>query len=286
MSRNFNAARRLAAAGCPVFPCDPVTEQPCVEWTECATTDIAALEALWQRHPDALPAIDLGKAGLLVAEIFSDNKSADGFQSFMQIAATYEWDIDPPVVSAPDSAPYALHIYFRQPAGEPLASDASLRGYGINIRGKGGYVIAPGAARRDGSGPGSKAWIFARRWRSNPSRRCRTGSWRSFAGRAISRPIRRTARAARSPICSIGRPWRLRPWIKSPTRAEAAGAGLRKSPIPRSGSIPTCPTLAAGAPRRRRFRSRRWANPGARGARRRRRRAARRSTMSPARCWR
>jgi hypothetical protein len=149
MNTNLNAARTLAAAGCPVFPCDRATEKPYVQWTECSATDMAALDALWRRYPDALPAIDLGKAGLLVVEVFSDDKSGNGFGSFMQIAATYEWDIDPPIVSAPYDA--ALHFYFRQPAGEPLASDASLRRYGINIRGKGGYVISPGATRRDGA---------------------------------------------------------------------------------------------------------------------------------------
>ena len=70
MNTNLNAARTLAAAGCPVFPFDPATEEPRVEWTACSTTDMATLEALWRRYPDALPAIDLGRAGLLVIDLF------------------------------------------------------------------------------------------------------------------------------------------------------------------------------------------------------------------------
>ena len=54
MSRNLNAARALAAAGCPVFPLDPGTQEPRVQWTECSTTNIPALETLWQRYPDSV----------------------------------------------------------------------------------------------------------------------------------------------------------------------------------------------------------------------------------------
>ena len=146
MSRNLEVARVLAAAGCAVFPCDPVTGEPLEEWRACSTTDIAGLEALWQRDPDAVPAIDLGKAGLLVVEPRyrdHDHKARNGFKAFEQLARDHDWDIVTSAVRSPDG----LHYYFRQPEGEPLESKASLGGHNIEIHGKGGYVIGPNVVR-------------------------------------------------------------------------------------------------------------------------------------------
>jgi Bifunctional DNA primase/polymerase, N-terminal len=146
MSRNLEVACRLAAAGCAVFPCDPVSGDPLVEWRAGSTTDIAALDALWQRYPDAVPAIDLGKAGLLVVEPRyrdDDDKARNGFKAFEQLARDHGWDIVTSAVRSPDG----LHYYFRQPEGEPLESLASLGGHNIEIHGKGGYVIGPNVVR-------------------------------------------------------------------------------------------------------------------------------------------
>ena len=149
MSKNLDTARALAAVGCPVFPCDPVNERPRVEdWSAASTTDVEAVEELWQRFPGSLPAIDLAKAGLLVLELWeSDTESGDGVFSLGKIRRAHGWKVDYPMVSTPD----AVHAYLRQPEGEPLGeSDAGLRPYGIVLYGKGGYVIAAGAERADG----------------------------------------------------------------------------------------------------------------------------------------
>jgi hypothetical protein len=133
-----------------VFPCDPKSGEPLVEWRACSTTDIAGLEALWQRNPDAVPAIDLGKAGLLVVEPRygdHDNKARNGFRAFEQLARDHGWDIVTSAIRSPDG----LHYYFRQPEGEPLESLASLSGHNIEIHGKGGYVIGPRGSPADRS---------------------------------------------------------------------------------------------------------------------------------------
>src|SRR6516165_2640299 len=45
------------------------------------------------------------------------------------------------------------HSWFKQPNGKPLGNrDKPIRNFGINIRGAGGYVIAPGAQLPDGRG--------------------------------------------------------------------------------------------------------------------------------------
>src|ERR1700752_531058 len=101
-SRNLEVARLLAAAGCAVFPCDPVTGEPLVKWSACSTTDIASLEALWQRNPHPVPAIDLGKAGLLVVAPPYDDKERNGFRAFEQLATAHGWDMVTSAVRSPD----------------------------------------------------------------------------------------------------------------------------------------------------------------------------------------
>ena len=123
--------------------------------SEQSTADFGVLKALWHRHPDSLPAIDLAKSGLLVLELCrSDSEESSGLHSLRQIDQAYGWTRTSLFVRSPDG----LHCYFRQPEGEPLASDASLRGYGIVIHGKGGYVTGPGAVRADGG-----EWVKAGR---------------------------------------------------------------------------------------------------------------------------
>src|SRR5215204_2767885 len=77
-SCNKTVALRLAQAGIYVFPChaDPANKpkfkSPITEiirsWSEQSTTDPALIEKWWARFPDAMPAIDLGKSGLLVLD--------------------------------------------------------------------------------------------------------------------------------------------------------------------------------------------------------------------------
>src|SRR4051794_23738518 len=69
MSRDFNRdfALRHAEAGLAVFPCGS-DKKPLVAWREASTTSTQDIAKMWARHPGALPAIDLAKAGLVVLD--------------------------------------------------------------------------------------------------------------------------------------------------------------------------------------------------------------------------
>lgn len=141
----------LARAGLAVFPvrgAGPDAKKPCpsVRWGDDATTDAHAIESWWRRWPDAMPAIHLGRSGLLVVDLDRHDGGEDGIKAWDEVNR----GVTAPVVDTPSGG---RHIYFRQPEGRAHGNrEGLLKGRGINIRGLGGYVVAPGALRADGEG--------------------------------------------------------------------------------------------------------------------------------------
>lgn len=59
------------------------------------------------------------------------------------------------------------HLYFRYPAGPAVANSASFLGPGLDVRGEGGYVVAPPSRTEgpyewvDRSAPAEAGWLLA-----------------------------------------------------------------------------------------------------------------------------
>jgi hypothetical protein len=154
MASNRETALALAAAGFSVFPCQPGGEKakrpmPFIKWREASTTSERQILQWWQKWPDAAIGLDLAKSGLIVIDADRHDESADGVEAFGQIMADHGFNPDSaPLVATPSAG---NHHYFRQRDGETLGnSEGLLRGKGINVRGHGGYVIAPGTVMADG----------------------------------------------------------------------------------------------------------------------------------------
>src|SRR5262245_10303497 len=64
---NRDLALLLAGADIEVFPCG-ADKKPKVEWRNFSSCDIETIEHWWRRFPNALPGIDLAKAGLIVLD--------------------------------------------------------------------------------------------------------------------------------------------------------------------------------------------------------------------------
>ena len=156
---NLAAALRLAEAGFAVFPCQdtPLVKEtdkaPCsgVMWREQSTNSAVMIRAWWSWMPAAIPAIDLAKSNLIVIDLDRRPDGPDGVNHFRELARAHGDALDNMPVVATSSG--GFHVYYRQPAGLALGNaEGALKGKGINVRGKGGYVIAPGALRSDGRG--------------------------------------------------------------------------------------------------------------------------------------
>jgi hypothetical protein len=164
---NLAVALRLAAAGIYVFPCAEVSDvyhavrkgkrvlmkekEPFGAWSSVSTTSPALIKAMWEKHPKALPAIDVGKSGLFVVDPDRHENSPDGVAAWAALCAEHGHTVPPnqPVVDTPTNG--GKHLYHRPPDGVRLGNrEGAIKDRGVNVRGEGGYVIAPGATFPDG----------------------------------------------------------------------------------------------------------------------------------------
>jgi hypothetical protein len=144
---NKTAAVRLVNAGLPVIPCQSMgawtdVKIPLIRnWEESAITDPEEVHGVvWRKFWNAAPGIPLGRVGMLAID--PDNHGGiDGVANWLELIKDKE--MPPHPISY---TPRGRHCWFRQRADRPPLgnSDAGLKGLGINVRGKGGFVIAPG----------------------------------------------------------------------------------------------------------------------------------------------
>ena len=144
----LESARAFARAGFPVFPCGP-DKRPRVKWKGAATTDDATICQWWRDRPESMIGLPTGStSGLYVIDLDIDKETGEpvGEQTITSLG----------LKSALAGAPSALtttggrHFYFRHP-GDGWGNTARKIGAGIDTRGEGGYVIAPGSVNGAGA---------------------------------------------------------------------------------------------------------------------------------------
>lgn len=145
---NFTVALDLAKAGVYVFPCkQDKTPLSGVYWRSASTTDERRIKAWWRDNADALVAIDCGKSGFLVI----DADGPEGVAQWQGVRAGRE-----PYSPTVESPRGGVHHYYRQDPSRPHGNGRGalppklVGGAGIDVRGEGGYVIAPGSTLLDG----------------------------------------------------------------------------------------------------------------------------------------
>jgi hypothetical protein len=147
---NLAAALNLAAAGLPVFPAGPDKRPLLGGWQEKAATEEEQIRKWWDTHPAAVPAIVVGRAGLVVIDCDRHPGGKDGIEAFNRLLSANDGKLaDVPMTK---TARGGAHLFFRQPTGEPLGNGRGELPDGIDVRGVGGFVIAPGAVLPNGKG--------------------------------------------------------------------------------------------------------------------------------------
>lgn len=217
---NLEAALGLASKGFAVFPCN-ANKTPKGKWREQSTTDEATIWAWWAQYPDAVPGLDCGKSSLLVIDLDRKTGAPDGVAYFAELLEqnAVAHDGGAPVgVVAVRTPSTGLHIYTRQPEGERLGnSPGLLKGHGVDVRGAGGYVLAPGATLPDGrryayeGAPrlGAGPLVVAPEWLLNLVRSKSPGKAKASAATpthcASSSPV--SLPVALAPFNEADRPW-------------------------------------------------------------------------------
>jgi RecA-family ATPase len=137
------AALKWAEMGIPVFPCNgnqssekykrPLTPRGFKD----ATKDPDKIKALWAKHPNALIGVPTGPAsGIDVLDV-DCKKGKNGFASIPG------WEtLSSAIVRTPSGG---AHLYFLSDGTMKNGTDVNDM-IGVDVRGDGGYVIAPGSA--------------------------------------------------------------------------------------------------------------------------------------------
>jgi hypothetical protein len=146
----LRAALCLAARGWHVFPCVPGGKRPALRdnWQRLASTDPARILRWWTRMPFNI-GISCGPSGLIVIDLDIAKAQRDGEESPVSgtesLAKLCERHDQPyPSETFTVSTPGGTHLYF-QATSQPVRNSASRLGPLIDIRARGGYVIAPGS---------------------------------------------------------------------------------------------------------------------------------------------
>lgn len=138
------AARELARAGVPVFPCVPGEKTPLVpSGFRRATTDPRRVTGWWRWQPDANIGIPTGAvSGLVVIDV--DVHGVDGYAAYARAARA---GLIPAPLATVTTPTGGRHAYFPAVPTRVQRSWAVGKA-GVDCRGDGGYVIAPPSALR------------------------------------------------------------------------------------------------------------------------------------------
>lgn len=135
-----DAARSLASAGVPVFPCVPGEKRPLTgRGFHDATTDLDQVSAWWDRWPSANLAIPTGPASgieVVDVDIGSTGSGFPAFQRARREGLVHGWV---ELVRTPSGG---LHLYFPVVTSRQQSSWQASKVH-IDFRGTGGYVLAP-----------------------------------------------------------------------------------------------------------------------------------------------
>ncbi|MEZ5378242.1 MAG: bifunctional DNA primase/polymerase [Acidimicrobiales bacterium] len=160
MTDPLDSALRLAQRGFEVLPCHAPSSGGCsCRQPECgspgkhprtrnglydATVDPSAIRRWWRQWPDANLGIRTGAAsGLVVIDVDPDHGGLDSMRS---LAAEHAI----PKGLRVRTGSGGWHLYFAHPGGHVRNSAGTALGPGVDVRGDGGYVIAPPSRHASG----------------------------------------------------------------------------------------------------------------------------------------
>jgi hypothetical protein len=138
MSRMKEAALQYLGAGMNVMPIHPKTKIPCIEWTiyQKERVEPHEIDAWWMDWPNANVGIITGSiSDLFVLDL--DKTQAMDFAKDKGLPQT-------PMARTSKG----IHVYFLFPS--KLVGNKSDHDFGMDIRGEGGYVVAPPSVHESG----------------------------------------------------------------------------------------------------------------------------------------
>ena len=123
----------------PNYICPQPGKCPRVKWRESSTTNADQIRQWWNWWPTANIGIDCGKSGLLTIDLDTYKEEYNG--------AYLRLDENTVTVITGGGG---THLWYRMPAGADYGNSKGKLPAGIDVRGRGGYVIAPPSLHKSG----------------------------------------------------------------------------------------------------------------------------------------
>jgi hypothetical protein len=147
LSEFGRAALRYARAGFYVFPIRPGSKAPATAHGLLdATTDDERIARFWLAHPDYNVAI---RCGLPSQIIVLDVDGEEGYASLRRLIARLG---ELPPTASVKTPRGGEHYYFRHPLIGEVRNTTGVPDVGLDVRGDGGYVLAPPSLAASGRG--------------------------------------------------------------------------------------------------------------------------------------
>ncbi len=187
-----------AALGLSVFPIRERDKRPAINgWQTEATQDTGKIERWWTENPLYNIGIACGSAsgGLVVIDLDIDSaKGKDGTKRLTEWLQSQGQSgvIDTAIVSTGRGG---KHIYYRDPQNTyKNATDLFKDSSGVDVRGEGGYVVAPGSIHQSGN-------IY--RWEKSPVL-CGIQPLPAFIGNILHTPMQGKPQDSNTIIPTMG----------------------------------------------------------------------------------
>jgi hypothetical protein len=137
-------AQAYARRGLAVFPCRPREKRPATEHgCNDASTDADVIQEWWQQEP----AYNIGIATGITSKIFVLDVDDEDAETELRKLERALGDL-PPTVEAITAR--GRHLYFQYPREVSVGNSAGKVAPGIDVRGNGGYVLAPPSVHPSG----------------------------------------------------------------------------------------------------------------------------------------
>ena len=136
-------AVKYAKNGWAVFPVDPGGKKPLVKWRDESTSDVEQVREMFSLLPNANIGIDTGKSGLVVIDV-------DDISAVKELSERFGFDPSADDTAVARTGRGGLHIYYRA-GDEEVRNSASKIADHVDIRGAGGYVVAPPSLHESGN---------------------------------------------------------------------------------------------------------------------------------------
>jgi hypothetical protein len=147
----IEAAIELAQHGFKLIPVRKGSNEPPLlsDWRNQGTSERWELTGWRYSFEEGfnLGVVTGAASNLFVLDVDGPNHGVDGAASLARLECLH----DPLPVTAEARTPGGgRHIYFRLPAGRRIRNSAGRLGVGLDVRGEGGYIVAPPSYRPDG----------------------------------------------------------------------------------------------------------------------------------------